>query len=49
MNNQIKVVLPVHSTQIPSHMICFIWRTRNMHFHAIWSKEMSYSLPSMMA
>jgi hypothetical protein len=49
MDNQVKVVLLVRSAQLPSHMVCFIGRTRDMHLPAIWSEEMSYPFPSVMA
>jgi hypothetical protein len=49
MDNKIKVVLFVRSAQIPSHVSCFIGRTRNMHFPAVWSKKVSYPFPSLMA
>jgi hypothetical protein len=47
MDNKIKVL--ICGAQPPPHMVRFIRRTRDMHFPAIWSKELSYSLPGMMA
>jgi hypothetical protein len=49
MNNQIKIVLFVRGAQLPSHDVCLIRRTRNVHFSSIWSQKLPQSLSRMVA